>query len=61
MSFCFYLVLLSANGTLCDELLCVFLQHRFLLLDLLVHQGLREHGLVHFVVTHSAVAHLYAK
>uniref|UniRef100_A0A146YLN3 Uncharacterized protein n=1 Tax=Fundulus heteroclitus TaxID=8078 RepID=A0A146YLN3_FUNHE len=51
------LVLLPAHGSLGDQLLRVLLQNRLLLLDLLVHQRLGEHGLVHLVVAHAAVAH----
>lgn len=54
-----YLILLPAHGSLCDQLLGVFLQDRLLLLDLFVHQRLSEHRLVHLVMTHPTVTHLH--
>lgn len=52
------LILLACDNSLSDEFLSVFLQHRFLLLDLLVHQRLREHGLVHLIMAVTAITHL---
>lgn len=52
------LILLACNGSLGDKLLSILLQNRLLLLDLLVHQRLGEHGLVHLVMAIPTVTHL---
>lgn len=57
---CSYLKLLHRDQSLCDDFLRILVQDTLLLLDLLVHQRLREHRLVHLVVTHPAVTHLHS-
>ena len=54
------LELLQRDHALGDELVGVLLQHVLLPADLLVHQRLGEHGLVHLVVAEAPVAHLEA-
>ena len=54
------LELLQRDHALGDELVRVLLQHVLLPADLLVHQRLGEHGLVHLVVAEASVAHLEA-
>ena len=49
--------LLSSKRTFRDELVAVLLVRGSVRLDLLVHERLREHGLVDFVVSVLAVAH----
>lgn len=55
------LILLSWDGAFGDELLSVFLQNSFLLLDLFVHQRLSEHRLIHLIVAITAVTYLKGK
>lgn len=52
------LILLSWDGAFSDELLSIFLQNSFLLLDLFVHQWLGEHRLIHLVVAITAITNL---
>lgn len=56
-----YLILLHRDDAIGDELFCVLPHDPLLLLDLLVHQRLGEHGLVHLVMAVTSVAHLRAK
>lgn len=52
---------MCCDDSLSDDFLSKLLQDTFLLLDLLVHQRLREHRLVHLVMAVTPVAHLTAK
>lgn len=56
-----YLILLHCDDAISDELFRVLPHDPLLLLDLLVHQRLGEHGLVHLVMAVTSVAHLQAK
>ena len=60
MSGSLYLVVLRRDDSLTNEFLGELLQDPLLLLDLLVHQRLGEHGLVHLVVAVASVTHLNA-
>lgn len=53
-----HLVLGLVDHTLGYQQLCILLQHWLLFPDLLVHEWLCEHGLVHLVVAISPVAYL---
>ena len=53
------LILLTGDHPFRDEGRGVLLQDSFLLLDLLVHQRLGEHGLVHLVVAVASVTNLH--
>lgn len=53
-----HLVLRLVDDALRHQQLRILLQHRLLLTDLLVHERLREHGLVHLVVAVAPVTHL---
>lgn len=53
-----HLELLQGDRALSNELVCVLLQHRHLSVDLLVHERLREHGLIHLIVAAPAVTDL---
>lgn len=56
-----HLILMWCDDSLGDDFLSKLLQDAFLLLDLLVHQRLREHRLVHLVVAVTPVTHLNVK
>lgn len=49
---------LQRHHTLSNELVGVFFQHMLLPADLLVHQRLGEHGLVHLIVAKAPVTNL---
>ena len=53
------LILLTSDHPVRDEGCGVLLQDPFLLLDLLVHQWLGEHGLVHLIVPVASVTNLH--
>lgn len=56
-----YLILLYSDDSFSDELVRKLLQDPLLLFDLLVHQGLGEHGLIHLIMAVASVAHLKVK
>lgn len=53
-----HLKLLQGDCALRDELVCILLQHRHLSVDLLIHEWLCEHGLIHLIVATPAVTDL---
>ena len=56
-----HLKLLQGDRALSDELVRVLLQHGHLSVDLLIHERLREHGLVHLVVATPAITDLQGR
>lgn len=56
-----HLILMWCDDSLSDDFLSKLLQDPFLLLDLLVHQRLREHRLIHLVMAVTPVTHLNVK
>lgn len=56
-----HLKLLYCDDSLCDDFFSKLLQDAFLLLDLLVHQRLSEHGLIHLIMAVTSVTHLKVK
>lgn len=53
-----HLILLLCDDAVTDELFCALCQDPLLLPDLLVHQRLGEHWLVHLIMAVTSVAHL---
>lgn len=58
---CVYLILLYCDDSLSNELFYIHFQDPLLRLDLLVHQRLGEHGLIHLIMAVTSVAHLKTK
>lgn len=56
-----YLILLYCDDSLSNDLLSKLFKNPFLLLDLLVHQRLGEHGLIHLIMAVPSVTNLNVK